>query len=227
MKRTIYTFFTVLCALFVMVSCSKSEDNGGGSGGNNNGNSNGNNGGNNSQSLNIPVEVKAIIPEETLRQIRAQGMPIHEGTNPPNIEGIYLLDNLQFHYSSDPDEKDFTKGDKAADYKYKFYEQNGVKLKSDYRVLKFGVNDIATGSGAIISGSGNNFTVFLNHAAHTEGVKNNDITLISGKLTPEGIKDLVLTITVTKKEDMGNRIMKVGVYRIFQHEGIARRGTLY
>ena len=46
MKRTIYTFFTVLCALFVMVSCSKSEDNGGGSGGNNNGNSNGNNGGN-------------------------------------------------------------------------------------------------------------------------------------------------------------------------------------
>ena len=27
MKRTIYTFFTVLCALFVMVSCSKSEDN--------------------------------------------------------------------------------------------------------------------------------------------------------------------------------------------------------
>ena len=218
MKRTIYTFFTVLCALFVMVSCSKSEDNGGGSGGNNNGNSNGNNGGNNSQSLNIPVEVKAIIPEETLRQIRAQGMPIHEGTNPPNIEGIYLLDNLQFHYSSDPDEKDF---------KYKFYEQNGVKLKSDYRVLKFGVNDIATGSGAIISGSGNNFTVFLNHAAHTEGVKNNDITLISGKLTPEGIKDLVLTITVTKKEDMGNRIMKVGVYRIFQHEGIARRVTLY
>ena len=154
-------------------------------------------------------------------------MPIHEGTNPPNIEGIYLLDNLQFHYSSDPDEKDFTNGDKAADYKYKFYEQNGVKLKSDYRALKFGVFDMATGSGAIISGSGNNFTVYLNHAAHTEGVKNNDITLISGKLTPEGIKDLVLTITVTKKEDIGNRIMKVGVYRIFQHEGIARRVTLY
>jgi len=223
MKRTIYAFFTVLCALFVMVSCSKSDDNSGG----NSGNNKGNNGGNNGQSLNIPMEAKAIIPEETLQQIKAQGMPIYEGTNPPNIEGIYLLDNLRFHYSSDPGEKGFTKGDKAVNYKYRFYEQNGVKLKSDYRALKFGVNDIATGSGAIISGSGNNFTVFLNHAAHTEGVKNNDIILISGEITSEGIKDLVLTLTVTEKEDANNQIMKVGVYRIFQHEGIARRATLY
>ena len=222
MKRVMYALCAVMLAFFALVSCSKSEYNGG----DNNGN-NGNNNGNNSKSLNIPVEAKAIIPEATLRQMKDQGMPIHEGTNPPNIEGIYLLDKLKFLSSSDPDERYFTKGDEAADYKYKFYEQNGVKLKSDYRALKFGVNDIATGSGAIISGSGNNFTVFLNHAAHTEGVKNNDITLISGKLTPEGIKDLVLTITVTKKEDMGNRIMKVGVYRIFQHEGIARRVTLY
>ena len=223
MKRTIYAFFTVLCALFVMVSCSKSDDNSGG----NSGNNNGNNGGNNGQSLNIPMEAKAIIPEETLQQIKTQGMPIYEGTNPPNIEGIYLLDNLRFHYSSDPGEKGFTKGDKAVNYKYRFYGQNGVKLKSDYRALKFGVNDIATGSGAIISGSGNNFTVFLNHAAHTEGVKNNDIILISGEITSEGIKDLVLTLTVTEKEDANNQIMKVGVYRIFQHEGIARRATLY
>ena len=226
MKRVMHALCAGVFALFALVSCSKSVDNGGYNNGNNQ-NNNGSTNGNNSKSLNIPVEAKAIIPEETLHQIRAQGMPIYEGTNPPNIEGIYLLDNLRFHYSSDPGEKGFTKGDKAVNYKYRFYQQNGVKLKSDYRALKFGVNDIATGSGAIISGSGNNFTVFLNHAAHTEGVKNNDITLISGKLTPEGIKDLVLTITVTKKEDIGNRIMKVGVYRIFQHEGIARRVTLY
>ena len=226
MKRVMHALCAGVFALFALVSCSKSVDNGGYNNGNNQ-NNNGSTNGNNSKSLNIPVEAKAIIPEETLHQIRAQGMPIYEGTNPPNIEGIYLLDNLRFHYSSDPGEKGFTKGDKAVNYKYRFYQQNGVKLKSDYRALKFGVNDIATGSGAIISGSGNNFTVFLNHAAHTEGVKNNDIILISGEITPEGIKDLVLTLTVTQKEDMGNRIMKVGVYRIFQHEGIARRETLY
>ncbi|EEK15522.1 hypothetical protein CAPGI0001_0754 [Capnocytophaga gingivalis ATCC 33624] len=226
MKRVMHALCAGVFALFALVSCSKSVDNGGYNNGNNQ-NNNGSTNGNNSKSLNIPVEAKAIIPEETLHQIRAQGMPIYEGTNPPNIEGIYLLDNLRFHYSSDPGEKGFTKGDKAVNYKYRFYQQNGVKLKSDYRALKFGVNDIATGSGAIISGSGNNFTVFLNHAAHTEGVKNNDIILISGEITPEGIKDLLLTLTVTEKEDTNNQIMKVGVYRIFQHEGIARRETLY
>ena len=226
MKRVMHALCAGVFALFALVSCSKSVDNGGYNNGNNQ-NNNGSTNGNNSKSLNIPIEAKAIIPEETLHQIRAQGMPIYEGTNPPNIEGIYLLDNLRFHYSSDPGEKGFTKGDKAVNYKYRFYQQNGVKLKSDYRALKFGVNDIATGSGAIISGSGNNFTVFLNHAAHTEGVKNNDIILISGEITPEGIKDLVLTLTVTEKEDTNNQIMKVGVYRIFQHEGIARRETLY
>ena len=226
MKRVMHALCAGVFALFALVSCSKSVDNGGYNNGNNQ-NNNGSTNGNNSKSLNIPVKAKAIIPEETLHQIRAQGMPIYEGTNPPNIEGIYLLDNLRFHYSSDPGEKGFTKGDKAVNYKYRFYQQNGVKLKSDYRALKFGVNDIATGSGAIISGSGNNFTVFLNHAAHTEGVKNNDIILISGEITPEGIKDLLLTLTVTEKEDTNNQIMKVGVYRIFQHEGIARRETLY
>ena len=226
MKRVMHALCAGVFALFALVSCSKSVDNGGYNNGNNQ-NNNGSTNGNNSKSLNIPIEAKAIIPEETLHQIRAQGMPIYEGTNPPNIEGIYLLDNLRFHYSSDPGEKGFTKGDKAVNYKYRFYQQNGVKLKSDYRALKFGVNDIATGSGAIISGSGNNFTVFLNHAAHTEGVKNNDIILISGEITPEGIKDLVLTLTVTEKEDANNQIMKVGGYRIFQHEGIARRETLY
>ncbi|WP_276727349.1 hypothetical protein [Capnocytophaga granulosa] len=226
MKRVMHALCAGVFALFALVSCSKSADNGGYNNGNNE-NNNGSTNGNNSKSLNIPVEAKAIIPEATLRQMKDQGMPIHEGTNPPNIEGIYLLDKLKFLSSSDPDERDFTKGDEAADYKYKFYEQNGVRVKSDYRALKFGVFDMATGSGAIISGSGNNFTVFLNHAAHTEGVKNNDITLISGELTPEGIKDLVLTLTITEKEDAKNQIMKVGVYRIFQHEGIAKKVVQY
>ena len=151
-----------------------------------------------------------------------------EGTNPPNIEGIYLLDNLKFLYTSDPDDHYFTKGQDVADYKYKFYDQQGVKVKSNYKVLKFGAFDVATGSGAIISGSGNKFTVFLSHAANTEGVKNNDIILISGELTSQGIKNLVYVLTVTQKDDSNNKIMKVGTYRIFTHyESIAQKQTTY
>ena len=220
MKRVMHVLCAGVLALFALVSCSKSEDNSGDNRGNNNGNSNGNN----SKSLNIPVEAKAIIPEATLRQIRDQGMPIHEGKNPPNIEGIYLLDNLRFHYSSDPHD-DFQKGDGTAKYKYKFYDQKGVKVKSDYKEVRF--RETATGTGVIISGSGSKFTAFVEHSAVTLGVRNKDVYILSGEITSEGIKNLVLTLTVTEKQDTGNQIMKVGVYRIFKHEGIARRVTQY
>ena len=219
MKRVMHVLCAVMLAFFALVSCSKSEYNGG----DNNGN-NGNNNGNNSKSLNIPVEAKAIIPEATLRQMKDQGMPIHEGTNPPNIEGIYLLDNLRFHYSSDPDD-DFKKGDGTAKYKYKFYDQKGVKVKSDYKEVRF--RETATGTGVIISGSGSKFTAFVEHSAVTLGVRNKDVYILSGEITSGGIKNLVLTLTVTEKQDTGNQIMKVGVYRIFNHEGIAKKVVQY
>lgn len=220
MKKTIYTLCAGVFALLTIVGCSKSGDN----------DSKKDKDKNTTEvtNFNIPKEAKAILPDKTLTEMVANGMTIHEGTNPPNIEGIYLLDNLKFLYTSDPHDNAFTKGDPAADYKYKFYDQQGVKVKSDYKALKFGVFDTATGSGAIISGSGNKFTVFLNHAANTEGVKNNDVTLISGELTPQGIKNLAFVLTVTEKKDSENKIMKVGTYRIFTHYGsIAQKQTAY
>ena len=220
MKKTIYTLCAGVFALLTIVGCSKSDDN----------NSKKDKDKNTTEvtNFNIPKEAKAILPDKTLTEMVANGMTINEGTTPPNIEGIYLLDNLKFLYTSDPDDHYFTKGDPAADYKYKFYDQQGVKVKSDYKALKFGVFDTATGSGAIISGSGNKFTVFLNHAANTEGVKNNDVTLISGELTPQGIKNLAFVLTVTEKKDSENKIMKVGTYRIFTHyESIAQKQTAY
>ncbi|UZD39965.1 hypothetical protein [Capnocytophaga ochracea] len=145
MKKTIYTLCAGVFALLTVIGCSKSDDN----------DSKKNKDKNDIEvtNFNIPKEAKTILPYKTLTEMVANGMTINEGTTPPNIEGIYLLDNLKFLYTSDPDDHYFTKGDPATDYKYKFYDQQGVKVKSNYKVLKFGVFDTATGSGAIISGS--------------------------------------------------------------------------
>ncbi|MDO4881256.1 MAG: hypothetical protein Q3983_08245 [Capnocytophaga sp.] len=204
MKRIIYTFLTLL----TIVSCSKSGEEE-----------------SKNTGLNIPTEAKAIIPEKILNEMIAQGMPINEGTTPPNIEGIYLLDKLIFQYTSDANDHYFSKGQSTATYKYKFYEQNGIKVKSDYKEIQ--ERESATGTGVIISGSGNKFTIFMEHSAVTLGVKNKDVYILSGELTSEGIKNLVFTMMVTEKEDNSSKIIEVGVYRIFQHEGIAKKVTQY
>ena len=101
MKKTIYTLCAGVFALLTVIGCSKSDDN----------DSKKNKDKNDVEvtNFNIPKEAKAILPDKTLTEMVANGMTIHEGTNPPNIEGIYLLDNLKFLYTSDPDDHYFTK----------------------------------------------------------------------------------------------------------------------
>jgi len=146
MKKTIYTLCAGVFALLTVIGCSKSDDN--------DSKKNKDKNATEVTNFNIPKEAKTILPDKTLTEMVANGMTINEGTNPPNIEGIYLLDNLKFLYTSDPDDHYFTKGQPAADYKYKFYDQQGVKVKSDYKALKFGVFDVATGSGAKLTSQG-------------------------------------------------------------------------
>ena len=114
MKRIIYVFCVAVSALFVMVSCSKSD-----SGEDQVKKSN----------FNIPAEAKAIIPEELIGKMAANGMTINEGTNPPNIEGIFATGMFKLTYKSS--EKDnYPIGKEIEGYRYKFYEQKGTKVKA-------------------------------------------------------------------------------------------------
>ena len=88
MKKTIHTLCAGVFALLTIIGCSKSDDN----------DSKKNKDKNDIEvtNFNIPKEAKTILPDKTLTEMVANGMTINEGTNPPNIEGIYLLDSLKF-----------------------------------------------------------------------------------------------------------------------------------
>ena len=135
MKRIIYVFCVAVSALFVMVSCSKSD-----SGEDQVKKSN----------FNIPAEAKAIIPEELIGKMAANGMTINEGTNPPNIEGIFATGMFKLTYKSS-EEDNYPIGKEIEGYRYKFYEQKGTKVKADYVHEDLVSDDNATGKGAIIS----------------------------------------------------------------------------
>jgi len=116
MKRIIYTFCVAIGTLLA-ISCSKSE---------------------NSvekqvktSGFNIPAEAKAIIPEEFIGKMAANGMTINEGTNPPNIQGIFATGILKMIYTS-LNYDTFPIGKEIESYRFKFYEQRGTKIKTDY-----------------------------------------------------------------------------------------------
>ena len=200
MKRIIYTFCVAIGALLA-ISCSKSE---------------------NSvekqvktSGFNIPAEAKAIIPEEFIGKMAANGMTINEGTNPPNIEGIFATGILKMIYTS-LNYDTFPIGKEIESYRFKFYEQRGTKIKTDYINEDILANDQATGRGTIISGNGNKFTAYLDMDITDIQIKTRDVSVLSGEITPEGIRNFQYAfLKMEKTGDFSERMVPVGTIRIW------------
>ena len=200
MKRIIYTFCVAIGTLLA-ISCSKSE---------------------NSvekqvktSGFNIPAEAKAIIPEEFIGKMAANGMTINEGTNPPNIQGIFATGILKMIYTS-LNYDTLPIGKEIESYRFKFYEQRGTKIKTDYINEDILANDQATGRGTIISGNGNKFTAYLDMDITDIEIKTRDVSVLSGEITPEGIKNFQYAfLKMEKTGDFSERMVPVGTIRIW------------
>ena len=189
MKRTIYALCTVVCALFVMTSCSKSDD---------------------YKHFDIPEEAKAIISDKFLAEMEANGMTINEGMNPPDIQGIFDAGNLQLVYSNLEKEQK-TIGKLSSRYRFKFYDQQNIKVKTSY----ISDDDTASGQGSIISGSGNKFTAYLRVNGSTSLATYKMAIVISGEISSEGGKDFKLGICMIEKDDPTKDLMDIGTIRVW------------
>lgn len=180
MKRTIYALCTVVCALFVMTSCSKSDDDKGGNGGivNNN----------------FSSEVTNVASKETIQKMAANKATIYGGTNPPRVEGYFTSGEVQLTHTSLGD-NDPLKSAAFDGFYYRFYEQNGSKLKVDYRNHAGGTY-AANGVDAVISGEGNKFTIFFLN-------KERDLVALSGEFTGDAIKDFQQSVINKVGEPIG------------------------
>lgn len=195
MRRLVYAFCAAVCALFVMVSCSKSDKN-------------------EPKRFDIPSEAKAIISEDFIAKMVANGMTINEGTNPPNIEGIFATGVLKMIYTSL--EKDFPIGEEIESYRFKFYDQVGTRVKTDYVNEAFINEEQATGRGTIISGNGNKFTAYLDMNIIDSGIKTRDVSVLSGEITPNGIKNFQYGfLKIEKIGDTRNKLVPEGTIRIW------------
>ena len=168
MKRTIYALCTVVCALLLMTSCSKSDDEKGGNGGivNNN----------------FSSEVTAVASKETIQKMAAGGATIYGGTTPPEVKlpsgFLFHTGEIVLSHTTLGSEEPLI-GKVHDGFFYKFYNQSGSKLKVDY-FNQSGGTYAARGVDAVISGEGNNFTIFFLN-------KERDLVALSGEFTEGAI----------------------------------------
>ena len=192
MKRNIHALCIVVCALFAVVSCSKSEDN------------NGNQGGiiNNTFSQ----EVTKVVSQDLIRKMADGGATIYGGTNPPKVQPLlpgllFTTGELELIHTSLADKDPLKNFD---GFLYKFYEQNGTKLRVNYSNLS-GATYAARGVDAAISGDGNKFTIFFVDKA-------GDLVALSGEFTGDAIKNFQL-VSLVKVADKNSPIGTVRVFK--------------
>ena len=117
-------------------------------------------------------------------------------------------------------------GYKITGYTYRFYDQQGVKIKTDYENLDFLSNDKAIGKGTIISGSENKFTAYMAFEGEDDSISASykQLAVISGEITAQGIKNFKYAFYLLEKNDPLNTLMPVGGTRIwFDSDNMSER----
>jgi hypothetical protein len=144
----------------------------------------------------LSAKIQQIVPPAALDDMKAKGMVINEGNSPPNIEGIFEAApfTLLAPYGT---EDSYAKGRVITNYRYRFSGQNADNVKVDEKQI--GGNSSATGLASFLAGSGNKFSLFGQLIGTSAGIPYKQLTVISGEITPTGIKDLQYAFLFTEK----------------------------
>lgn len=162
-----------------------------------------------------------VIPDD-MRQRVSQYIPIYDGVNPPNVEGIYIMDPAVTVFDS---QYNYDVGHEIVPVHMKFFNQNSRNNTLDYHE-KEGDISTAEGKGAFISGDGSNFTIYFNTVStvpqYSATLK--QALVVSGTKTSSGIKNLVYAILFTDKTgDPDNHLVPAGAFRVFKDgDGLAK-----
>ena len=158
--------------------------------------------------------IDEVVSEITLEKIKDH-MPVYSGTNPPNIEGTYLISPYTVIFCEDGN---WDPGYVISDYKIRFFNQSSNDNTIDMIDYNTGnIDSYDKGTGAFISGDGTHFSIFFNTEGYAQNIFNKKSLVISGTKTADGIQNLHYGFTMEEKgSDPDNKLMDTGVYRIFK-----------
>jgi len=144
-------------------------------------------------------DIQNLVPDSLLQTIKEMGMPVNEGLKPPTIENIYEASPFVLVSSNIYGD---TPGDIFVDFKVEFADQNNEDLT--IKVSYVNGNEKGTGLGSLISGSGNDFSVFVKMTASSLESDADLLLIISGTKASTGIKNLYYSIFMLNNYDNVN-----------------------
>ena len=171
------------------------------------------------------TDIETTVPPEILDEMKPY-ITIYSGNTPPNIENTYFIDPMVTVYCQDEDEGGFEKGEVVNSIYVKFQNQNNATKTIEF-ISKSTGTESSTGKGAFISGSGNNFTIYLDTEGTSSGIYTKTALVISGTKTSTGIQGIRYAfVMVEKGDDPDSELMDEGVFRVFEDsDGMALLST--
>jgi len=169
--------------------------------------------------------IQTIVSQQDIDKLRSRGMLINEGSQPPNIEGIYISSphTLVSPYGT---EDTYKVGDTFNDLIIRLSEQSGADQSAKVEIKSSA--STATGVGGFLSGNGNKFTFFAELDFVSGSMTGKQVRVFSGETTANGIKDFYTTIYFKSKNDPNNTQIPVGVSRIIKDgNGLASKRTTF
>lgn len=175
---------------------------------------------------NTAEKIDDIVPKDIQDKMEPY-IPIYKGTNPPNIEGTVFVDPFSTIYCEDYDNGGYAPGDIVNSQYIRFSNQNSIYNTIDIDEVSASGSQSSSGTGAFISGTGNNFTAFFNTEGQSSGIITRTALVISGTKTSTGIANLKYAfVMVEKGADPEHHLMNEGVFRVFEdQDGISNYTT--
>jgi len=162
----------------------------------------------------LPAPISNIVSQSMIDSLKAAGADIHEGTTPPILNGIFLMHPDSCIYDNSPGH--FT-GQLFDDYKFRFSGQNNslYTITVEQKNVVSGILN-STPVKSYISGSGNDFSVFLLRTITPSGIVVQQFNVLSGTIVATGIQNFKNTLYIRSKQgDPTNIIAPAGTVRVF------------
>ena len=172
-------------------------------------------------SADLPDEIDALVEEDIMETIEGMGMPVYRGSNPPSIEGDFLVEDYVL-------EKSNISTDDLNTWYFPYFltfldqDDSTGTVTADY------ANGFSTGyaEGSFVIGSGNNFSVFSRSVTSRQDCSDAyGIMIFSGTMQSDGIHGFKMAAFMT--DNQGNSCgywIDNGKGRIFNDgDGVAER----